>query len=531
MALNLFQLFGEIVIDSSVAEKTIDSTMEQVDNLKGSLEKVETQSKTTSKVFGKGGALNTASVFLGNMYTKAASVAAKIGNAIVKSGFGFDASMEAYQNQFEALLNSADKASTLVADLQELAKISPLGMEGLANNAVSLLNTGIELADIIPTLEMLGNLSLGDTNKMNSVVRAYTQILSKGQLMAQEMYQLGDAGIPVREIMTLYGGERYADGSWYQQKMADPTYKIMAEDMVSAFQVATTEGGKWHDYMFKMMDTWNGQVDRLGEEGKETLGSLMNPFFDVAKSEALPRLTESMQTFGTFISENQEALSSFATTLGEIAANSFDSLLSFFEWCITNKDVVGTALTVIGAAVGVIAASAHPILAVVGALAAIVLNWNSIVEWLQPAIDKWNALVTVIDNATTAVERFFGVNKGSGVYTFNGVSKGGGFGKKFANGLYRVPYDGFPAVLHKDEAVLNRLDASEWRTANAHGGLTADNSRLETLMGNMIGLMQQVVANTGTGQSIVLDSGALVGQLAPTIDRHLGTLANRKGRG
>lgn len=99
-----------------------------------------------------------------------------------------------------------------------------------------------------------------------------------------------------------------------------------------------------------------------------------------------------------------------------------------------------------------------------------------------------------------------------------------------ASGLYRVPYDGYLTRLHKDEAVLNRLDAREWRTANAHGGLTADNSRLEALMGNMIGLMQQVVANTGTGQNIVLDSGALVGQLAPRMDMQLGTLANRKGR-
>lgn len=521
MALNLFQLFGEIVIDSSVAGKTIDNTMTQVDNLKGSLENVETQSKTTSKIFGKGGALNTASVFLGNLYTKAANVAASIGKSIVKTGFGFDASMEAYQNQFEALLNSTDKASQLVADLQTLAKISPLGMEGLANNAVSLLNTGTELADIVPTLEMLGNLSLGDTNKMNSVVRAYTQILSKGQLMAQEMYQLGDAGIPVREIMTLYGGERYADGSWYQQKMADPKYKIMSEDMVSAFKLATAEGGKWHNYMFKMMDTWNGQVDRLGEEGKETLGSLMNPFFEVTKTEALPRMTESLQLFGTFISENQSAFSDFATTLGNIAANSFDSLLSFFAWCVENKDAVSVALTVIGGAVAVIATSAHPILAIVGALSAIVLNWNSIVEWLQPAINKWNSLVDAIDNATIAAKKFLGINSGSSVQiSTSGITHGGGAGKSFGD----TKWNAEGAIFSKPTIFNTRLGLQGVGEAGAEAVAPID--KLQQYVSN-------AVKNTVGGMqfNVVLDSGVLVGQLAPTIDRQLGTLASRKGRG
>lgn len=38
-----------------------------------------------------------------------------------------------------------------------------------------------------------------------------------------------------------------------------------------------------------------------------------------------------------------------------------------------------------------------------------------------------------------------------------------------ATGLERVPYDGFPAVLHKDEMVLDRKDANAYRSGNANG--------------------------------------------------------------
>lgn len=95
-----------------------------------------------------------------------------------------------------------------------------------------------------------------------------------------------------------------------------------------------------------------------------------------------------------------------------------------------------------------------------------------------------------------------------------------------ANGLDRVPRDGYRAILHKDEAVLRASEASVWRNRGGMG----DTSRLEGLMQQLIGLFGQVAANTGRGQTVVLDSGALVGQMLPAIDSGLGAFASRKGR-
>ena len=49
----------------------------------------------------------------------------------------------------------------------------------------------------------------------------------------------------------------------------------------------------------------------------------------------------------------------------------------------------------------------------------------------------------------------------------------GGGGKTAAplrSGLWRVPYDGFPAVLHANEAVLTSSQADKWRTSRGSGG-------------------------------------------------------------
>lgn len=94
-----------------------------------------------------------------------------------------------------------------------------------------------------------------------------------------------------------------------------------------------------------------------------------------------------------------------------------------------------------------------------------------------------------------------------------------------ATGLDRVPYDNYLVRLHKDEAVLNATNAAAWRS-----GSMGDTSRLEGLMQQLLGAMDQLIANTGRGQTVVLDSGALVGQMLPAIDSGLGAFASRKGR-
>ena len=96
-----------------------------------------------------------------------------------------------------------------------------------------------------------------------------------------------------------------------------------------------------------------------------------------------------------------------------------------------------------------------------------------------------------------------------------------------ASGLDFVPRDNYIARLHKGEAVLTSGQADAWRSGNAGG---ADMGRLEAAISSMTAMMQQLVNSSRGGTQIVLDSGVLVGQLAPAMDAQLGTISTRKGR-
>lgn len=193
--MNLFTLVGKIAIENSEANREIDETTEKAKGLSSSLTGIGDAADKSEEKLRDGSKFGAASVWLGNMLTSLTNKAVGLGKSLISVGFDFNASIETYQAQFSALLGSEEDAKNLVDDIRELAKISPLNMQGLAKNATHLLATGVELADVIPTLQMLGNISLGEPEKMDRVVTAYLQIMSKQKLYAEEIMQLNEAGI------------------------------------------------------------------------------------------------------------------------------------------------------------------------------------------------------------------------------------------------------------------------------------------------------------------------------------------------
>lgn len=92
-----------------------------------------------------------------------------------------------------------------------------------------------------------------------------------------------------------------------------------------------------------------------------------------------------------------------------------------------------------------------------------------------------------------------------------------------ATGLDYVPYDNYLARLHKGEAVLTSSEADVWRNGSGTG-------RVESALSQMADILRVIAQNTGADKQVVLDTGAVVGQLAPGIDAQLGMYMNRKGR-
>lgn len=548
--MDLFKLVGRFVIDTSKAEAEIDSI---VGMLKGAgftisqtSEQVSEAGAQMGNAVGKNSKFGAGSVWLGNMLTTATAKIASFGKSLIKTGFAYNSEIEQLTIDFTTMMGgNAEAAEGLVADLTQLAKVTPMETLGLAKTANLLMGYGIAAEDVIDTLTMLGDVAGGSQDKLNSIALAYGQAMAAGKLNAQDAGQMITAGFPVWTKLAEYLNLSVSD----VRKLSEEG-GVTADVLNGMFKSITSEGGQYYGKMQAQSESYAGQLSTMNDLADQAKGALTNPFFEVASSSVFPSLTTLFENFTTWCIENKDQLSELATTVGDFVVNSLTAILDLFKWITENGESFNTMLLLLAGGFTAIQIAVNPMkgifLAIAEAGLLVFANWEKIKK-------LWEGITQAIDNAIISLQKFFGINGGSGVRqgssgAHHGGGGGGGFESDaapsmpaytggtaagfwgiqgFATGIDRVPRDNFLARLHKDETVLTATEAAVWR---GDGGM-GNTSRLEGLMQQLLGTMNQVVANTANGQQIVLDSGVLVGQIAPQMDIQLGTFASRKGRG
>lgn len=89
------------------------------------------------------------------------------------------------------------------------------------------------------------------------------------------------------------------------------------------------------------------------------------------------------------------------------------------------------------------------------------------VDALELSIEAEDGATTVIDEIQKALDELDGQMATTYVQT---IPLRGGVDGSHATGLPRVPFDGYVAMLHEDEAVLNKREANEWRNGKDKDG-------------------------------------------------------------
>lgn len=159
---------------------------------------------------------------------------------------------------FETLLGSKDKATQFFGELREYAVNTPLMLNDLAGGAQTMLGFNIEAEKVIPTLKQIGDISMGDRDRFNSLVLAFSQMSATGKLMGQDLLQMINAGFnPLATISEKTGK------SIGQLKDEMSAGAISSEMVAQAFADATAEGGKFHGMLDKQSKGLKGQISNL----------------------------------------------------------------------------------------------------------------------------------------------------------------------------------------------------------------------------------------------------------------------------
>ncbi len=122
--------------------------------------------------------------------------AASVGVAgLAKLGMQFEQTF----NAFKHFTGSAEAAKATLDELYTFAENTPFKISQVTDQARQLQAYRFELSEIVPLLTDIGDAVSGvggGEEGLNRVVRALGQVQVKGRVMAQEMLQLTEAGIP-----------------------------------------------------------------------------------------------------------------------------------------------------------------------------------------------------------------------------------------------------------------------------------------------------------------------------------------------
>lgn len=217
-----------------------------------------------------------------------ASAFSTLGNAIkntVTEGIKYNASMEANTIAFEVMLGSMEDAKNMMADISKFAEVTPFATSDLVQGAKVMKAFGIETEKLMPNLKMIGDVALGDSEKMKSLVLAFSQVSAGGKLTGGDLLQFINAGFNPLQIIAEKTGKSMSD---LKDTMSDGG--ISAELVAKAFQSATSEGGRFFQGMDKLGQSFEGRMSTLEDTMTILKGKLTKPFFDFLSSKVLPKI-------------------------------------------------------------------------------------------------------------------------------------------------------------------------------------------------------------------------------------------------
>lgn len=171
------------------------------------------------------------------------------------------AEFESMETSLKVLLGgNEERLNSIMGQIKEYALASPLNTKDMVGAVQMMTSFGIEAEKSIDYLKAIGDISMGDTGKFNSLALAFSQMSSAGKLMGQDLMQMVNAGFNPLEEISRKTGKSIGELKNEMSKSA-----ITSKMVQDAFISATSAGGKFFGMSSEGAKTLNGQISMLQE--------------------------------------------------------------------------------------------------------------------------------------------------------------------------------------------------------------------------------------------------------------------------
>lgn len=281
---------------------------------------------------------------------------------VVKSGVDYNATMESYLTNFKVMLGSEEAAATKLSEIRKMAASTPFSLDDLTSGTQTLLQFGIAADDTTGVLQRLGDISLGNAEKLQTLTRAYGKMSSAQKVTLENVNMMIDAGFnPLNQICDATD-ESMSD---LYKRISDG--KVSFSELEAAVEAATSQGGQFYNGMLEASQTFSGRMSTLKDNVSALTGELTSGLF-AALGDLVVKLNEVVVSF----LDSDEKMAQLKETIGiatAVVAAAGTAFLTYKGY-VAAATIATKAHELAQAALNAVMA-ANPIALVVTALAAL----------------------------------------------------------------------------------------------------------------------------------------------------------------
>lgn len=425
---------SQLAVQMNNAKADVIKTSKEIDNLGKESDGSAKQVDNLSKKMGDAGVVTKGlsdgfTVLKGTMANLASQAISKVVDGfkeLVGGAVDYQKSMEYYTTSFTVMTGSADKASETVKKLADIGATTPFDMPQLADATSLLMNFGFSADDAVDSMMMLGDISQGNADKLNTIARAYGKMNSAQKVSLESINMMIDAGFnPLQEISEKTGES--------MQSLYDRVSKgkMSVDEITESMKRSTSEGGKYFQSMDAQSQTLDGRLSTLSDTVNSKLGEALQPILQKTADEWIPNVTNAIDSmdmdsvvsviddiiFGVgdlfgFIMDNGDTIISLVAGIGTAMVTwNVASMINGVVTAVKRYQEANEGATVAQALLNGVM-NGNPIMLVVsllaGLTATIITLWNTNEGFRNTVIGVWNAFKDTVGNSIASVGGFIG---------------------------------------------------------------------------------------------------------------------------
>lgn len=286
-------------------------------------------------------------VAAGQLIADFAKKAASSLQSVVKSGLDYNRSMESYLTNFKVMLGDEQLAAEKLEEIRRMAASTPFSLSDLTEGTQTLLQFGVAADNTTGVLKRLGDISLGNADKLQTLVRAYGKMSSAQKVTLENVNMMIDAGFnPLNQICDATGESMSA----LYKRISDG--KVSFNELEAAVAAATSEGGQFYNGMLEASQTFNGRLSTLKDNVAALTGELTSGLFS-ALGDIIVKANELVVS----ITEDDSKMAALKETIGVLTA----AVVAVTAAVLSYKATVAatTAITALQTAATTAMAAAH----------------------------------------------------------------------------------------------------------------------------------------------------------------------------